>query len=96
MLHTANGTAHALDEVLWITEAGAQSWLAASGLSTDDAGFVAVHATLESMSHPGIFAAGGLLRRGAPRTRARRPEYSRSVRVRRLPTTCAALSAAAR
>ena len=58
VLHTANGTAHALDEVLWITEAGAQSWLAASGLSTDDAGFVAVHATLESMSHPGIFAAG--------------------------------------
>ena len=58
VLHTANGTAHAMDEVLWVTEAGAQSWLADSGLATDDAGFVAVHPTLESTSHPGVFAAG--------------------------------------
>ena len=58
VLHAAHGTTHELDEVLWVTEAGAQAWPAASGLATDDAGFVAVRPTLESTSHPGIFAAG--------------------------------------
>ena len=58
MLHTTGGTAHALDEVLWVTQAGAQAWLAASGLAADEDGFAAVHPTLESTSHPGVFAAG--------------------------------------
>ncbi len=58
LLHTAGGALHALDEVLWVTQAGTQAWLAASGLATDEGGFVAVHPTLESMSHPGVFAAG--------------------------------------
>ena len=58
LLHTAGGATHELDEVLWVTAAGAQGWLAASGLATDQNGFVAVHPTLESTSHPGVFAAG--------------------------------------
>ena len=58
VLHTASGALHELDEVLWVTAAGAQPWLAASGLDTDESGFVAVHPTLESTSHPGVFAAG--------------------------------------
>ena len=58
VLHTSGGAVHELDEVLWVTAAGAQPWLAASGLDTDEGGFVAVHPTLESTSHPGVFAAG--------------------------------------
>ena len=58
VLHTAAGAMHELDEVLWVTAAGAQPWLAVSGLATDESGFVAVHPTLESTSHAGVFAAG--------------------------------------
>ena len=58
VLHTAGGAMHELDEVLWVTAAGVQPWLAASGLATDEGGFVAVHPTLESTSHCGVFAAG--------------------------------------
>ena len=58
VLHTAGGAGHELDEVLWVTAAGAQAWLAASGLTTDESGFVAVRPTLESTSHLGVFASG--------------------------------------
>ena len=58
VLHAADGAVYELDEVLWVTQAGAQLWLTDSGLSTDEDGFVAVRPTLESISHPGIFAAG--------------------------------------
>ncbi|MEM7230962.1 MAG: selenide, water dikinase SelD [Planctomycetota bacterium] len=46
------------DEVLWVTQASAPKWLGESGLATVDSGFVAVGDTLESASHPGVFAAG--------------------------------------
>ncbi|WP_156013135.1 selenide, water dikinase SelD [Thioalkalivibrio sp. HK1] len=58
ILHLAGGEKHVLDEVLWITQADSQNWLAACGLATNERGFVAVHPSLESISHPGIFAAG--------------------------------------
>ena len=58
VLHTAEGAAHEFDEVLWVTQAGAQEWLAESGLAVDENGFAAVRPTLESTSHPGVFAAG--------------------------------------
>jgi selenide,water dikinase len=52
------GVVHAVDEILWTTEARAALWLRDAGLATDDDGFVRVAATLESTSHPGVFAAG--------------------------------------
>ena len=46
------------DEVLWVTQAAAQGWLRDTGLALDDDGFVRVEATLRSVSHPEVFAAG--------------------------------------
>jgi selenide,water dikinase len=56
----ASGHEHALDEVLWVTRAGAAPWVRDSGLDVDDGGFIRVGDTLESTSHPGIFAAGDI------------------------------------
>ena len=52
------GETCAVDEVIWATEAGAPAWPAAAGLAVDGDGFIAVADTLESTSHPGVFAAG--------------------------------------
>jgi len=59
-LRTADGRTHAIDEVLWTTEAAAAPWLAASGLALDDQGFIRVSSTLQSISHPDVFAAGDI------------------------------------
>jgi selenide,water dikinase len=57
-LCTADGVRHAVDEVLWATEAAPAPWLAESGLAVDEQGFVRVSSTLQSTSHAGVFAAG--------------------------------------
>ncbi|MEB3269251.1 MAG: selenide, water dikinase SelD [Leptolyngbya sp.] len=46
------------DRVFWVTNAAAPSWVKQSGLATDDQGFVLVQDTLQSCSHPQVFAAG--------------------------------------
>lgn len=53
-----DGSNHELDEILWVTQASAPGWLRESNLEVDPHGFVSVNATLESTSHPGVFAAG--------------------------------------
>ena len=46
------------DAVLWATGAQAHSWPRASGLMTDESGFVVIDPMLRSLSHPNIFATG--------------------------------------
>jgi len=60
VLRTADGVAHEVDEVLWTTEAAAAPWLRTSGLDVDDGGFVRVADSLQSVSHPDVFAAGDI------------------------------------
>lgn len=54
----ANGARIALDEILWVTQAGAAPWLRESGLACDKNGFVRVRDTLQSVTDPDVFAAG--------------------------------------
>lgn len=53
-----DGTSLDVDFVTWAINAGAQSWLADSGLACDRHGFVQVDQFLRSVSHPEIFAVG--------------------------------------
>lgn len=55
---TVRGTHIPLDEVLWVTQAAAPAWPAAAGLATTPEGFIRVDASLRSISHPRVFAAG--------------------------------------
>ena len=53
-----DGSQLAADAVLIATGAAAPLWPAASGLAADEAGFIRVGPTLQSVSHPFVFAAG--------------------------------------
>ena len=57
-LRTGAGETVAADEILWVTAAGAPDWPAKAGLDTDTAGFIKVGDTLQSTSHPEVYAAG--------------------------------------
>ena len=59
-LELSDGTVLELDEILWTTQAAPARWLRETGLALDDSGFVRVAATLESVSHAGVFAAGDI------------------------------------
>src|SRR5258706_1625979 len=56
----AGGLALPLDEILWVTAADAAPWLRETGLTLDGNGFIAVDDTLQSVSHPDVFAAGDI------------------------------------
>ncbi|MCC5872223.1 MAG: selenide, water dikinase SelD [Gammaproteobacteria bacterium] len=69
-LQVADGSMLAADEVIWATGAVPPPWLAPSGLELADDGFLAVGPTLQSLSHPDVFAAGDV----AALTHAPRPK----------------------
>ena len=46
--------------VFWVTQATAPQWIAASGISTDKQGFILIKNTLQSQTHPRIFATGDI------------------------------------
>lgn len=48
----------AADAVLWVTDAAAPAWAGGCGLAVDENGFIRVDDCLQSVSHPGVFAAG--------------------------------------
>ena len=48
------------DRVFWVTQATAPNWITESKLATDSGGFILVKDTLQSVSHPQVFAAGDI------------------------------------
>lgn len=57
---TGDGERIALDHVFLVAGAHPPEWISTSTLATDENGFIAVQDTLQSVSHPHIFAAGDL------------------------------------
>lgn len=57
-LDLGDGVPLAADHIVWITGAAAPAWPRASGLQTDEHGFIAINTSLQSISHPQVFAAG--------------------------------------
>ncbi len=62
-LTLAGGTRLACDMPLLAIGTSAPAWLRGSGLALDDRGFVATGPTLQSLSHPEVFAAGDVATR---------------------------------
>lgn len=58
VLNLSDGKCIELDEMLFVTNAGAPSWLGESGLDVDEKGFLRIDDTLQVASNPDIFAVG--------------------------------------
>lgn len=59
-LQTASGVQLEADEIVWVTRAGGATWLKETGLALDAEGFIQVNDALQSLTDPGIFAAGDI------------------------------------
>lgn len=60
VLFPESGEPFHAEHIVWATAASAPGWIAASGIQTDERGFVAVNDALQSLSHSRIFAAGDI------------------------------------
>lgn len=87
-VHLHSGGSHTFDEVFWCTGAAAAPWIAQSGLAVDDAGFLAVNDSLQSVSDSCVFAAGDI----AAQTNYPRPKAG-VYAVRQAPVLAANLRA---
>jgi selenide,water dikinase len=66
-----SGATRDADVVFWTTQAAAAPWLRETGLALDANGFIRVGPTLQSVSHPDVFAAGDIAAMdGAPRPKS--------------------------
>ena len=59
-LQLENGSHHEFDTCFLVTPVAPPDWIAGSGLDRDKHGFVTVERTLQSTSHPFVFAAGDI------------------------------------
>lgn len=59
-LQTEDGQRMAMDEIIWVTQAGGAPWLQQTGLALDADGFIQVNAHLQSISDARVFAAGDI------------------------------------
>lgn len=57
-VHCDSGLTLPYNTLIWTTQAAPASWIAGTGLATDERGFIAVDDRLRSVSHPFVFAAG--------------------------------------
>ncbi|MFW9258049.1 FAD-dependent oxidoreductase [Nostoc sp. CALU 546] len=48
------------NKIFWVTQASAPEWLKTAGLGTDEQGFILVEDTLQSQTHPQVFASGDI------------------------------------
>lgn len=64
----AGSSIQEFDQVILATGAIALGWPRDSGLQCDERGFIAVHPTLQSRSHPEVFAAGDCAALDAPKS----------------------------
>lgn len=62
-LHLADGATLASDAPVLAIGGAAPAWLQGSGLALDERGFIAIGPTLQSTSHPEVFAAGDVATR---------------------------------
>ncbi|MGB3138984.1 MAG: selenide, water dikinase SelD [Nodosilinea sp.] len=58
LVRGSSGLTVGCDRLFWVTSAAAPPWLQDSGLSLNDKGFIQVGDTLQTLSHPNVFAVG--------------------------------------
>ena len=70
-LYLETGETHEFDACFLVTAVAPPGWLANTGLALDPAGFISVTSSLQSTSHPNVFAAGDVATiSGDPRPKA--------------------------
>ncbi len=58
--HSGSNLVFPYDALIWATNAAAPGWITRTGLAATPGGFIEVDDCLQSVSHPGVFAAGDI------------------------------------